>query len=311
MSQNIALVFPGQGSQSQGMISDFYDTFSEVKATFEEANDSLGYDLWNIICNDTDKLSQTEYTQPALLSASVAILRVLNNKVKITPKFTAGHSLGEYSALVAAGAIEFKDAVKLVSLRGQFMQTAVPAGIGGVSAILGLADQDVITLCKEAAQGEVVSAVNFNAPGQVVIAGHIKAVERANALAKDKGAKKTQMLPVSVPVHCELMKPAGDKLADFMNSTKVSSPALAVLHNVDVNTHNNPDDIREILVKQIYSPVRWSESVSLIHKEGVDTFIEVGAGKVLTGLAKRIAKGATLFNTANIAAFESVLSEIF
>ncbi len=310
MSQNVALVFPGQGSQAQGMISDFYDAFNEVRETFQEAHTALGYDLWDIISNDPGKLSQTEYTQPALLAASVAILRVLKNKLMLVPNFLAGHSLGEYSALVAAEAIAFEDAVRLVSLRGQYMQTAVPAGVGAVSAILGLADDDVVALCRQVAENEVVCAVNFNAPGQVVIAGHIKAVERANLLAKEKGAKKTQMLPVSVPVHCELMKPAGEKLAEALSSIKVVSPKLTVLHNADVSIHNDPDEIKNILVKQIYSPVRWSESVSAMHSKGVETFVEIGAGKVLTGLAKRIAKGATLHNTANIDAFENLLSEL-
>jgi len=310
MSKNIAFVFPGQGSQTQGMMSDFYESFPVVKHTFDEASSALSYDIWNIITDDPQKLSQTEFTQPALLTSSVAILRLLRENHNIKPKFLAGHSLGEYSALVAANAVSFSDAVKLVSLRGQYMQNAVSVGVGAVSAIIGLDGAAVIDVCKEAQEKQIVCAVNFNAPGQVVIAGDQQAVERANLLAKGRGAKKTMLLPVSVPVHCELMKPAAERLAVSLSGIKFQSPTIPVVHNTDVDVHAHPDDIKSILVEQIYSPVRWSESIQLIHSEGVDTFVEIGPGKVLSGLSKRIAKGSTLYNTANVAAFENLLSEI-
>ena len=307
MSEQIAFIFPGQGSQSQGMLADFYEHYPIVGETFEQASDVLGYNLWEVVQHDPERLSQTATTQPALLTASIAILRVINQHQTVAPAFVAGHSLGEYSALVAANAMTFETAVKLVSIRGEAMQNAVPVGVGAVSAILGLNDEVIAEVCEQAAEGETVRAVNFNAPGQVVIAGHKAAVERANELAKQKGAKKTQLLPVSVPVHCELMRPAADKLEQALAPVAIGAPRFPVIHNEDVSTHDNADAIRTALVRQVYSPVRWAETIRHMVAGGVNQFVEVGAGKVLTGLNKRIDKSTVSYNTATVAGLESVL----
>lgn len=284
-----AIVFPGQGSQAVGMLAELAEQFEVVKQTFAEASDALGYDLWALVQNGpAEDLNQTHRTQPALLTASVAIWRVWQEQGGEQPAVLAGHSLGEYSALVCAGVIDFKEAVKLVELRGQLMQEAVPAGVGAMSAIIGLDNDAIAKACEEAAEGQVVSPVNFNSPGQVVIAGNKEAVERANVLCKEAGAKRALPLPVSVPSHCELMKPAADKLAVALENLEFAAPSVPVINNADVATETDPAAIKQALVKQLYGPVRWTESVELMAEEGIEQLLEMGPGKVLTGLTKRI-----------------------
>ena len=288
----LGFVFPGQGSQSVGMASALSQSFPSVKETFEEASDVLGYDLWALVENGpAEELNQTDKTQPALLAASVAIWRVWQEKELAQPSILAGHSLGEYSALTCAGALGFADAIRIVSQRGQYMQEAVPAGKGAMAAILGLDDDAVIGLCDKAAEGQVVSAVNFNSPGQVVVAGETEAVNRAVALAQEAGAKRALILPVSVPSHCALMKPAADKLAETLKSVEISTPTIEVIHNVNVAATQNADEIRSLLVKQLHSPVRWVETIQKFAEAGITNIVECGPGKVLMGLNKRIVKG--------------------
>ncbi|MCF6765360.1 ACP S-malonyltransferase [Thiotrichales bacterium 19S3-7] len=309
MSANskIAYVFPGQGSQKKAMLNDFYHNFNLVKETFAQANEALGFDLWEIISNDENRLSQTAYTQPALLAGSIAIYRLLSDKRDLQPMLMAGHSLGEYSALVAAGSLTFSDALKLVHLRGKLMQESVPSDVGAMSAIIGLDDQAVIDVCQSVHNEGIVSAANFNSPGQVVIAGERNAVLAASELAKQKGAKRAQILPVSVPSHCQLMKPAAEKLAQALEQVNIKTPEVAVIHNVDVQMHHHPDEIRQALVRQLYSPVKWSETVTLMADEGIEAFIEVGSGKVLSGLNKRIVKEKHYLATDTIEQFNHVL----
>ncbi|MCQ1057764.1 ACP S-malonyltransferase [Photobacterium sp. ZSDE20] len=284
-----AIVFPGQGSQAVGMLAELAEQYDVVKQTFAEASDVLGYDLWALVQNGpAEDLNQTHRTQPALLTSSVAIWRVWQEVGGAKPEVVAGHSLGEYSALVCAGVIDFKDAVKLVELRGQLMQAAVPAGVGAMSAIIGLDNDAIAKACAEAAQDQVCSPVNFNSPGQVVIAGNKDAVERANVLCKEAGAKRALPLPVSVPSHCALMQPAADKLAEALESITFSAPVVSVINNADVATETDPAAIKAALVKQLHSPVRWTESVERMAAEGIESLLEFGPGKVLTGLTKRI-----------------------
>lgn len=288
---NFAVVFPGQGSQSVGMLAELAEQFPIVQETFAEASEVLGYDLWALVQNGpAEDLNQTNRTQPALLTASVAIWRVWQQEGGAQPSVMAGHSLGEYSALVCAGVIDFKQAVKLVELRGELMQEAVPAGVGAMSAIIGLDNDAIAKACEEAAQGQVVSPVNFNSPGQVVIAGNKEAVERANALCKAAGAKRALPLPVSVPSHCALMKPAADKLAVALEEIEFSAPSIPVINNADVAIETDPAAIKDALVRQLYGPVRWTEGCEKMANEGVELLLEMGPGKVLTGLAKRIDK---------------------
>ncbi len=284
-----AIVFPGQGSQAIGMLAELAQQFESVNNTFAEASDALGYDLWSLIQNGpVEDLNETFRTQPALLAASVAIWRVWKEQGLAQPTVIAGHSLGEYSALVCAGVIDFKEALKLVELRGQLMQQAVPAGIGAMYAIIGLDNDSIAKACEQAAQGEVVSPVNFNSPGQVVIAGNKDAVERAGVLCKEAGAKRALPLPVSVPSHCALMKPAADKLAEKLTEITFNTPQIAVINNVDVIAQTDPELIKQALVRQLHSPVRWTETVEKMAAEGVEQLFEMGPGKVLTGLTKRI-----------------------
>ncbi len=290
MNNNLAFVFPGQGSQAVGMLADLADN-EAVTNTFKEASDALGYDLWDLIQNDSEgKLNQTNFTQPALLTASVAIWRAWHAQGGKTPAVVAGHSLGEYSALVCAGVISLSEGVKLVEKRGVYMQEAVPAGVGAMYAIIGLADDKIIAACEQAAEGEVVSAVNFNSPGQVVIAGNKAAVERAGALCKEAGAKRALPLPVSVPSHCALMKSAADKLAADLENIEFNAPQVPVINNVDVATVSDASDIKAALVRQLYSPVRWTETVEKMADMSVESLVEAGPGKVLQGLIKRINK---------------------
>ena len=287
----LAFVFPGQGSQSVGMLNALAEYSPLVKETFNEASATLGYDLWAIASSGPDdKLNQTEITQPAMLTAGVACWRVWNKESGPVPSVMAGHSLGEYTALTCAGAIPFADAVKLVAERGRFMQEAVPAGKGGMAAIVGLDDDAVRKLCEENAQGDVLSPVNFNSPGQVVIAGTAAAVARAVENAKAAGAKLAKPLPVSVPSHCALMHPAAEKMRERLKQIGIGVPQIPVLHNVHVKAESSPDGIREALVRQIESPVRWVETVQAMAADGVTKLIECGPGKVLAGLNKRINK---------------------
>ncbi|WP_417347723.1 ACP S-malonyltransferase [Ferrimonas sp.] len=301
-----AFVFPGQGSQAVGMLSEIAAENPVIEQTFAEASDVLGYDLWQLVSQGpAEDLNQTQRTQPALLTASVALYRAYQAAGGQAPAAMAGHSLGEYSALVCAGVIDFKDAVKLVELRGLAMQDAVPAGTGAMYAIIGLADDAIATACEQAAQGQVVSPVNYNSPGQVVIAGEKAAVERAGELCKEAGAKRALPLPVSVPSHCALMKPAAEKLADALAKLELNTPAIPVLNNVDVAAADDVDAIRDALVRQLYSPVRWTETINAMAEMGIETTFECGPGKVLTGLAKRINKtiaAAALNDSATLAA---------
>jgi len=284
----LAFVFPGQGSQSVGMMQGWCDR-AEVRATFAEASDALGQDLWTLVSDGpAELLNQTVNTQPAMLAADIAAWRVWQTAGGPAPALLAGHSLGEYAALVAAGALGFADAVKLVRFRAEAMQAAVPEGVGAMAAILGLDDEAVRAVCADAAAGEVVEAVNLNSPGQVVIAGNKAAVERAMVLAKEKGAKRALPLPVSVPSHSSLMRPAAEKLLAHLQGVTIMAPNIPVLHNTDVQSHSEPDAIRAALAKQLHTPVRWVETVQALKTAGIERVIECGPGKVLAGLNKRI-----------------------
>lgn len=288
---SIGFIFPGQGSQSIGMLAALAEAHDRVQATFREASEVLGYDLWQVVQKGpTDKLNLTEITQPAMLTAGVAIFRVWQEQGGAKSTVMAGHSLGEYTALVCAGSMDFADAVGLVAARGRLMQEAVPAGSGAMAAVLGLDDDSVRAVCNEAAQGDVVEPVNFNSPGQVVVAGDKAAVERATVIAKDKGAKRALLLPVSVPSHCSLMQPAATKLTEILAEIEIKTPEVAVVNNVDVASPTEADAIRDALTRQLYQPVRWVEVIEGMAKQGVETVIEFGPGKVLVGLNKRIVK---------------------
>ncbi|WP_145537754.1 ACP S-malonyltransferase [Yersinia kristensenii] len=303
-----AMVFPGQGSQSLGMLADLAAQFPIVEETFSEASSVLGYDLWQLVQQGpAEELNKTWQTQPALLTASVAIWRVWQHQGGKLPTMMAGHSLGEYSALVCAGVLEFKQAVRLVELRGKLMQEAVPEGTGAMYAIIGLDNESIAKACEESAQGQVVSPVNFNSPGQVVIAGNKDAVERAGAACKAAGAKRALPLPVSVPSHCALMKPAADKLAVALEEIEFQAPLFPVVNNVDVKTEVSPEAIRSALVRQLYNPVRWTESVEFMASEGVELLLEVGPGKVLTGLTKRIVDTLAAAPVNDVATLTSAL----
>ena len=303
---SFAFFFPGQGSQSLGMMNGF-EASAVVKATFDEASAVLGQDLWAMINGeDADLIGQTINTQPIMLAAGIATYRAYLEAGGKVPAVVAGHSLGEYTALVAAGALSFADAVKLVRLRAELMQSAVPQGVGAMAAILGLEDEQVKDICAAAAQDEVVEAVNFNSPGQIVIAGNAAAVERAMAAAKEAGAKRSLPLPVSVPSHCSLMKPAADKLAEALQNVTIATPQIRVIHNADVAAYDHEAQIKDALVRQLYSPVRWTETVNALVADGITESAECGPGKVLAGLAKRINKEAVcsaLTTAEQVAAF--------
>ncbi|PSJ80768.1 ACP S-malonyltransferase [Neisseria iguanae] len=303
---SFAFFFPGQGSQSLGMMNGFNEQ-AIVKATFDEASEALGQDLWAMINGkDTELIGQTVNTQPIMLAAGVSTYRAYLEAGGTMPDVAAGHSLGEYTALVIAGALDFAAAVKLVRLRAELMQSAVPQGVGAMSAILGLTDGQVKEICAAAGQSEVVEAVNFNSPGQVVIAGNATAVERAMTAAKEAGAKRALLLPVSVPSHCSLMKPAAEKLASALKEFEIKQPEIRVIHNADVAAYDNPKTIKDALVRQLYSPVRWTETVNTLCNEGVTESAECGPGKVLAGLVKRINKEAVcsaLVSTDSVKAF--------
>ncbi|WP_339721209.1 ACP S-malonyltransferase [Marinomonas primoryensis] len=306
MSNTLAFVFPGQGSQQLGMLADLAEKHDIIERTFAEASTILGYDLWNLVQNDAEQLSQTDKTQPALLTASVALWRLWEQEGGLKPTYVAGHSLGEYSALVCAGVVAFTDAVALVKLRGEYMLQAVPAGEGAMAAIIGLDDDKVIAAC-DSASG-IVSAVNFNSPGQVVIAGHVAAVEEAMVNAKEAGAKRALPLPVSVPSHCELMIPAGKKLAEKLESITFSVPTCTLIQNVTAQAVSDPAIIKANLVSQLSEPVLWTQSIALLSELGVTATVECGPGKVLSGLNKRIIKGLNTSSLGDLLAFEAALS---
>lgn len=288
--QKTGFIFPGQGSQSLGMLADFAESYSSVKTVFDEASEAMNYDLWDVCQNDEARLNQTQVTQPAILTASVALWRICQEQKPFEPAYMAGHSLGEYSALVCAGVLSLADAVKLVEDRGNYMQEAVPAGEGAMAAILGLDDEQVKQACAQAAESEVASAVNFNAPGQVVIAGNKAAIDRAIELCKQAGARKAMPLAVSVPSHCALMAPAAQKLAKRLENITLNAPKIPVVNNVDVACVSEPELIRAALVRQLTDAVRWVESMEFMIEQGLDTLVECGPGKVLCGLGKRIDK---------------------
>jgi [acyl-carrier-protein] S-malonyltransferase len=291
---HFALLFPGQGSQSVGMLAALAARHTVVRETFAEASAALSYDLWQLVSEGpAEQLDQTERTQPALLAAGVAVWRAWGAQGGPVPMAMAGHSLGEYTAMVCAGALSFADALRLLQRRGQLMQAAVPVGTGAMAAIVGLEDDQVRAVCTEAAQGDVVEAVNFNAPGQVVIAGHKAAVERAAALAKARGAKLTKILPVSVPSHCSLMRPAAEQLAQDLQAVAIQPPSIPVLHNLDAASRSRPEDIRAALVAQLHSPVQWVKTIQALRAQGAAALLECGPGRVLTGLTKRIDKAAS------------------
>lgn len=303
----LAFVFPGQGSQSIGMLAAYAD-HPQVAATIEEASSVLGQDLGALIAQGPEaELNQTVNTQPVMLAADVAVLRAWRAAGGAEPALLAGHSLGEYAALVAADALAFDDALRLVRTRARAMQDAVPEGIGGIAAILGLDEAKILEACAEAAQGEVVEPANLNAPGQIVIAGNRGAVERAIEAAKSRGAKRGVILPMSVPSHCSLMRPAADKLAAALATVTISVPRMPVINNADVASPQSIEEIRDALVRQLFSPVRWIESVAAIAGQGATHIVECGPGKVLQGMVKRIApEAAALSLTSSAAIAETV-----
>lgn len=311
MSVVSAFVFPGQGSQTIGMLADIAKVHPVIKDTFAEASNVLGYDLWQLTQEGPkEQLDQTDKTQPAILTASVALWRLWIGQGGAEPSYLAGHSLGEYSALVAAQSLPFKEAVKLVELRGQLMQKAVPVGQGAMAAILGLTDEEVKEACAEVAQGQIISAVNFNAPGQVVIAGNAEAVSRAIEVCSAKGAKRALPLPVSVPSHCDLMKPAAEEFAASLTAATWKNPNIAIVQNVTADVSRDLQTLKENLLAQLYSPVRWVESVQLLAKLGVTSLVECGPGKVLGGLNKRCAKELANYSLETPEAFATAVSAL-
>ena len=311
MSFSTAFIFPGQGSQSVGMLAAAIDAEPVVAATFAEANETLGFDLASMILNGpAEDLNNTCNTQPALLAASTALWRLWQQRAGELPAYVAGHSLGEYSALVAAGVLEFADALRIVRNRGLYMQEAVPAGQGAMAAVLGLEDDKVVALCAEVVQpGEVLCAVNFNAPGQVVIAGTAEAVQRAIPVLTSTGARKVMPLPVSVPSHCALMKPASERLAQDLAAITFVAPRIPVVQNVSATIVTNPDELRTNLVSQLYQPVRWVESVQLMVANGINQCYECGPGKVLAGLSKRIDRSLAIVALEEMTAFPNAGNE--
>lgn len=311
MKENLAFVFPGQGSQQIGMLADLASSFDVVNHTFSEASEVLGYDLWDLCQNGSpEDITLTERTQPLLLTASVAVWRVWQALEGAKPALMAGHSLGEWSALVCAGVLPFADAVTLVRNRGAYMQDAVAPGDGAMAAIIGLEDQQIESICADVAQGQAVAAVNYNSPGQVVIAGDAAAVERAIVGCKDAGAKRAMPLPVSAPFHTVLMQPAADRLASEIMATDFSAPETLVVHNVHAQTEPSPDAIKQLLIDQICKPVLWVDCVKTLQQQGVDTVVECGAGKVLSGLCKRIDRGITSFTTDTPDSLKQAVSSV-
>lgn len=310
-NKSLAFVFPGQGSQKVGMLAELAKQYPIIQKTFAEASDALAYDVWDLVQNgQQEQLNLTERTQPLLLTASVALWRVWQQAGGAKPSLLAGHSLGEFSALVCANSLAFSDAVTLVRDRGQFMQTAVPVGEGAMAAVLGLDDALIVDICTQASAAGVVEAVNFNSPGQVVIAGKVSAVEQAIDLCKQAGAKRAIPLPVSAPFHTSLMKPAGEKLADKLAAIQVSKPEIPVVHNVHAKTESDPDAIKKLLVQQISSPVMWVGCVQTMLASGIEKTLECGPGKVLSGLNRRIHKPLAVYNIEDTAGLEKAQQEI-
>jgi len=304
-----AIVFPGQGSQSLGMLASVSNHYPEIKETYDQASQVLGYDLWKLTQEGpSEKLDQTVHTQPAILAGSYAIWRIIKKYFKF-PKAFAGHSLGEYTALVCAESLDFNDAIKLVAARGQFMQEAVSQGMGAMAAIIGLNEETILSICKQALvnQNEILEPANFNSPGQIVIAGHKASIERALVLSKEQGAKLAVLLPVSVPSHCRLMLPAAEKLHALLTATSFKEPRISIINNVDVKQYDNPESIRDGLTRQLYCPVRWVETIQAIGSMGVTEVIECGPGQVLTGLIKRINKNFLLKITAELENLEKLV----
>ena len=305
-----ALIFPGQGSQYVGMAKDLLENFSYVSAVFEEASDTIGIDLKRLSVDDPDaELNKTANTQPAILTASIAALKVLNSETSIKGDILAGHSLGEYTALVHSGVMPFTEAVRIVRKRGEFMQDAVPEGQGAMAAILGMESDAVAKLCDDSAEGEVVSPANFNSPGQIVIAGQRSAVERAAELAKERGAKRAILLPVSVPSHCKLMESAGKSLRAELEALSMGNFSLPVISNVEASVYPSVGAVQDLLVRQLSSPVRWDDSVRQLKKEGVSLAIEVGPGRVLSGLVKRIDRDIKTLNIEDAASLKKIEAE--
>jgi len=303
----LAFIFPGQGSQFAGMGKELADSFPVARQVFSEANDALGFDLAKLCFEGPDEaLKLTANTQPAILTVSIATMRALQTETGLQPNFAAGHSLGEYSALVCAGALTFADAVRTVRQRGTFMQEAVPVGTGAMAAMLGIERGDLETICAEAAQGEVVAPANFNSPGQIVIAGHATAVGRAIEIAKGRGYRKAMLLPVSAPFHCALMQPAAERLKGVLDSISVNDPQLPVISNVEAQPNHVGQRVRELLVAQVCAPVRWDESVLQMTALGATRFVEIGPGKVLSGLVKRIAKDTAVGNCEDLASLNAL-----
>jgi [acyl-carrier-protein] S-malonyltransferase len=308
---NLAFVFPGQGSQKIGMLAELAEQNPIIEKTFNEASEVLGYDMWQLIQQGAQEdINLTQRTQPILLTCSVAIWRLWNQKQGALPSQMAGHSLGEWSALVCANVIDFADGLKIVEARGKFMQQAVPVGQGAMAAIIGLDDQAILEACTEASALGVVDAVNFNAPGQVVIAGSNEAVERAMEICKDAGAKRALPLPVSAPFHTSLMKPAADNLADMVKAVTFRSPEVPIMHNVHAENESDPQVIKALMLEQIYSPVKWVDCVKQLKASGASTLVECGPGKVLSGLTKRIDRELTALATESAADFDAALTTI-
>ncbi|MEK8088426.1 ACP S-malonyltransferase [Thermithiobacillus plumbiphilus] len=311
MLGSTAFVFPGQGSQSVGMLSALAQDFAIVRDTFAEASDILSYDLWTLVQEGpAERLNQTLHTQPAMLAAGVAIYRVWVEESGTQPDFLAGHSLGEYTALVCAESLAYQDALALVMDRARFMQEAVPEGMGGMVAVLGMADEDVVRLCKEQARDEVLEPANFNSPGQLVVAGHLGAVQRLADAAGSAGAKKVVILPVSIPSHCSLMQPAAERLAERLNGINLGAPKVPVVNNVDVKTPSQPEQIKSALVRQLYSSVRWSDTIRYLARQGMSAVVELGPGRVLTGLTKRIDRSLLAMAIDDPATLEQAMDKI-
>lgn len=311
MSKKIAFIFPGQGSQSLGMLAELSSRHPQVNENFSKASEILGYDLWQVCQNGPEqRLNQTEVTQPALLVASYCVWQIWQQETNIKPDILAGHSLGEYTALVCAEALRFEDAVSLVAKRGQYMQQAVPEGLGAMAAIIGLESEQVIEICKQAAQKDVLIPANFNCPGQIVISGDKAAVKRAIQIAEQKGARLAKELAVSVPSHCQLMKPAADKLALELDKIKINLPKIPIIHNVDVSQHDFEEDIKKALIEQLYNSVRWEETIAFMIAKDIEVICECGPGKVLTGLTKRISRNITAITINDSASIEKAREQL-
>lgn len=310
MTKRYAVVFPGQGSQKVGMLAEIAPSFAVIQETFAEASQILGYDLWDIVQNDADKLNQTQYTQLAMLVADVALWRVWQQQHKPAPALVAGHSLGEFSALVAAEIVSFSDAVRLVQVRAESMQAAVKPGAGAMAAIVGLDDDVVRNICKTAQAQGIVSPANYNSVGQVVIAGEIDAVKKALELAQAQGAKVAKIIPVSVPCHCDLMKPALSNLSAAIEGTVFNAPAIPIVQNVDGAIHDSIDEIKQNLIAQLYSPVQWVQSITAMVEDDISEILEMGPGKVLCGLIRRINPNVKVQAMNDVTSLEIALTSV-